>query len=196
MMKTKTYLSELPREEIKKMISYPSELCNELYEQVAESNGWFASDVMSELLGKDYNKWTKYDSCSYDWWMNIRSGEYKNILDVPTDSYFSEDSAAFIDKKKEQVAELVKKIDNLDGDDDDYWDKLYELEDEADKLADEALQEVVKLVKSYEEVTDDQILDEFECNDWGSIYYYLGDDKSRVFKDVVKSYNTYYKEGE
>ena len=190
MMNDKHYLSELSREELKDMILYPSDVWNELYERVAESNGWFAVDAIKEILGDDYQKWTKYDSCSYDWWMHIKEGRYEDILDIDDTCYFSQEDMEEIDKNLIKLRELVKKIDDLSRDDDDYYDKLGDMEDEADKLADEILQIVVKEIKQLEEVDDEQILDEFDVNEWGNEFYYLGDNKSTIYKDYTKSYKT------
>lgn len=77
-MKTKNenvrhYLSELPHEEVKKLILYPSEVWNDLYEVVAEDNGEYASDLIKEILGNDYDedeveKYVKDTKEKYDEW--------------------------------------------------------------------------------------------------------------------------------
>lgn len=193
-MKEKHYLSELSREELKPMILYPAELWQKVWNCVEELNGDYAQDLAQWILGKDYTKWTKVDSCSYDWWMNIKSGQYANILDVTEYDYFSNDDAKEFKELQAKVKILKDKVDNLE-DCDDYYDKIGEWEDEADELADQALQIVVKVLKQAEEVTDDQVLDEFCDNDfWGNEYYYLGDDKTKIYRDVTEVYKTNYKE--
>lgn len=193
-MKTKNenvrhYLSELPHEEVKKLILYPSEISNDLYEAVAEDNGEYANDLIKEILGKDYQRWTKYDSCSYTWWLNIAPGQYACTLDITTFDYFSEEDASRIKELQRKVKELKDKVDSLE-DCDDYYDKIGKWEDTADEYADEIIQIVVKLIKQAEEVTDEQIVDFFELNELGDDYYYINDDKSRVYKDYTKSYKT------
>lgn len=183
------YLSELPHEEVKKLILYPSEISDDLYGAVAEDNGEYASDLIKEILGKDYNTWTKYDDCSYTWWLNIKPGQYANVLDITTYDYFSEDDTVRVKELQRKVKELKDKVDNLE-DCDDYYDKIDKWEDTADEYADEIIQIVVKLIKQAEEVTDEQLVDFFEMNELGDDYYYINDDKSKVFRDYTKSYKT------
>lgn len=191
-MNEKHYLSELPREELKDFILYPSELWNDIYNAAAEDNGDYAADLLKEILGRMYQEWTRYDSCSYTWWMNIRPGHYKEVLDIDGYDYFSDDDAKKIKELQAKVKELSDKVENLE-DCDNYYDKIDAWEDEADKLADEIIQIVVKVIKQAEEVTDEQCLDIFEMNEMGDDYYWLGDDKTTVYRDYTKSYKTNYK---
>lgn len=186
-MEDKKYLSELPREEVVEMLKYPSELWNYMYEIVQENNGLWAGDVYNEVLGKDNHKWIKYDSCSYDWWIEIKPGCYRNALDIDTENYFSDEDANELKELKEKLKNKCGKIDDL-GDDDNYYDELGELEDEADGIADRMLKIVEKMVKQMEEVTDDQIEDEFFACGYGDNFYVLGDDHTKVYQDIVKSY--------
>ena len=194
-MNDKHYLSELPKEELKDFILYPSDLWNDIYEIVAEDNGEYASDLLREILGKGYREWTRFDSCSYDWWMHINPGHYVRVLDIDDYDYFSDDDAKKVKELQAKVKELCDKVENLE-DCDNYYDKMDAWEDEADKLADEILQIVVKIVKEAEEVTDEQCLEMFEINEMGDDYYWLGDDKTKVYRDYAKSYKTNYKEGQ
>lgn len=188
----KHYLSELPREEIEKLILYPSDLNNDIYEIVAEDNGNYANDLMQEILGRGYRQWTRFDSCSYDWWMHISPGHYVRVLDIDQYDYFSDDDAKKVKELQAKVKKLCDKVENLE-DCDDYYDKIGAWEDEADELADEIIQVVVKVVKEAEEVTDEQCVDMFIANDMGGDYYYLGDDKGTVYRDYTRSYKTNYK---
>ena len=189
------YISELPKEEIEKLILYPSDLWNDIYEIVAEDNGNYASELMEEILGRGYIEWTRVDSCSYDWWMHINPGHYVRVLNIDQYDYFSDDDAKKVKKLQTKVKKLRDKVENLE-DCDDYYDKLGAWEDEADELADEIIQIVVKVVKEAEEVTDEQCVEMFIGNDMGDDYYYLGDDKGTVYRDYTKSYKTNYKKGE
>lgn len=186
------YLSELPKEEIEKLILYPSDLWNDIYEIVAEDNGNYASDLLREILGNGYREWTRFDSTSYDWWLNINPGHYVRVLDIDDYDYFSDDDAKKVKELQAKVKKLCDKVENLE-DCDDYYDKIGAWEDEADRLADEILQIVVKVVKQAEEVTDEQCVEMFIENDMGDDYYYLGDDKGAVYRDYTKSYKTNYK---
>lgn len=186
------YLSELPKEEIEKLILYPSGLWNDIYEIVAEDNGNYASELIQEILGRGYREWTRFDSCSYDWWMHINPGHYVRVLDIDEYDYFSKDDAKKVKDLQAKVKKLSDKVENLE-DCDNYYDKLGAWEDEADKLADEIIQIVVKVVKQAEEVTDEQCVETFIENDMGDDYYYLGDDKGTVYRDYTKSYKTNYK---
>lgn len=186
------YLSELPKEEIEKLILYPSDLWNDIYEIVAEVNGEYASDLLGEILGKGYRRWTRFDSTSYDWFMNINPGHYVRVLDIDEYDYFSEDDAKKVKELQAKVKKLCDKVENLE-DCDNYYDKIGAWEDEADELADEILQIVRKVVKEAEEVTDEQCVEMFIDNDMGDNYYYLGDDKGTVYRDYTKSYRTNYK---
>lgn len=183
------YLSELPHEEVKKLILYPSDISDDLYEAVAEDNGEYASDLIKEILGKDYQSWTKYDDCSYTWWLNIKPGHYEHILDIDQFDYFSDDDAKSIKELQEKIKVIKDTIDNLD-DTVESYDTMTELEDRADEYADQALQIVVDRLKKAEEVTDEQIVDLFMCNELGDDYYYINDDKSKVYRDYTKSYKT------
>lgn len=194
-MNDRHYLSELPREELKDFILYPSDLWNNIYEIVAENNGEYANDLLREILGKGYREWTRFDSTSYDWFMNINPGHYVRVLDIDGYDYFSDDDAKEVKELQAKVKELCDKVENLE-DCDDYYDKIDAWEDEADKLADEILQIVRDVVKQAEEVTDEQCLEFFEINEMGDNYYWLGDDKTRVYCDYTKSYKTNYKEGQ
>ena len=194
-MTTKHYLTEVPREELRDMILYPAEVWNELYDIVAQYNDDYAADLAKWILGKTYQDDVKFDSTSYDWWMNIRPGHYAVILDVTDYDYFSDEDAKEFKELQAKVKELSDKVENLE-DCDDYYDKIGEWEDEADNLADEALQIVVKIMKQAEEVTDDQVLDEFIDNEMGQYYYYIDDDKSVIFRDYTKSYKTDVKKGQ
>lgn len=194
-MNDKHYLSELPREELKDFILYPSELWSDIYNAVAEDNSEYASDLLKEILGKGYQEWTKFDSTSYDWFMNIKPGHYKDTLDIDQYDYFSDDDAKKVKELQAKVKELSDKVENLE-DCDDYYDKMGAWEDEADELADEILQIVRDVVKQAEEVTDEQCLDFFIDNEMGDNYYWLGDDKTKVYRDYTKSYKTNYKEGQ
>lgn len=194
-MNDKHYLSELPREELKDFIFYPSELWSDIYEIVAEDNGEYACELMQEILGKGYRQWTRYDDCSYTWWMNINPGHYVRVLDIDQYDYFSDDDAKKVKELQAKVKELCDKVENLE-DCDNYYDKINAWEDEADELADEIIQIVVKIVKQAEEVTDEQCLEFFEMNEMGDSYYWLGDDKTKVYRDYTKSYKTNYKEGQ
>lgn len=195
-MNDKHYLSELPREDIVKMLSYPSDLRDDIYDIVAEDNGYYVSELSDIILGKDWHKWVKCDSCSYTWWMNIMPGHYAETLDITEYDYFSEKDAKDIKEYQKLIRELKDKIENLDGDDLEYYDKIAEWEDKADKLADEILDIVERELKQCEEVTEEQIVETFIANEMGNDYYYLGDDKTTVYRDYTKSYKTNYKEGE
>lgn len=194
-MNDKHYLSELPREELKDFILYPSELWSDVYNAVAEDNSEYANDLLREILGKGYQEWTKFDSTSYDWFMNIKPGHYKDTLDIDQYDYFSDDDAKKVKELQAKVKELSDRVENLE-DCDDYYDKIGAWEDEADELADEILQIVRDVVKQAEEVTDEQCLDFFIDNEMGDNYYWLGDDKTKVYRDYTKSYKTNYKEGQ
>lgn len=191
----KHYLSELSKEELKDFILYPSELWSDIYEDVAEDNGEYANDLLREILGKGYQGWTEFDSTSYDWFMNIKPGHYKETLDIDEYDYFSDDDAKKVKELQAKVKKLSDKVENLE-DCDDYYDKIGAWENEADDLADEILQVVVKIVKQAEEVTDEQCLEFFEMNEMGDNYYWLGDDKTKVYRDYTKSYKTNYKKGQ
>lgn len=191
----KHYLSELPREELKDFILYPSELWSDIYNAVAEDNGEYANDLLREILGKGYSEWTRFDSTSYDWFMNIKPGHYKDTLDIDQYYYFSEDETKKVKELQAKVKKLSDKVENLE-DCDDYYDKIDAWEDEADELADEIIQIVRDVVKRAEEVTDEQCLEMFEMNEMGDNYYWLGDDKTKVYRDYTKSYKTNYKEGQ
>lgn len=186
------YLSELPKEEIEKLILYPSDLWNDIYEIVAEDNGNYASELMQEILGRGYRQWTRFDSSSYDWWMHISPGHYVRVLDIDQYDYFSDDDAKKVKELQAKVKKLCDKVENLE-DTVNYYDQMSAWEDEADKLADEILQIVVKIVKGAEEVTDEQCVETFIANDMGDDYYYLGDDKGTVYRDYTKHYKTNYK---
>lgn len=187
-MNNKHYLTECSEEELKKMILYPSELWGEIYEIVAEDNGYYATEVINQVLGKDYHEWTKYNGCSYDWWLTLKPGCYAETLEITDLDYFSEADQKTIKELQTKVRILKNKVENLDGDAEDYYDKIAEWEDEADELANKILQIVVKEVKGLEEVTDEQCLEIFLVNDMGGNYYYLGDDKETIYKDITKSY--------
>lgn len=195
MSNEKHYLSELPKEELKDFILYPSDLWNDIYGIVAEDNGEYANDLLREILGRGYREWTRFDSCSYDWWMHINPGHYVRVLDIDDYDYFSDDDAKKIKELQAKVKELSDRVENLE-DCDDYYDKMDAWEDEADKLADEILQIVVKEIKLAEEVTDEQCLETFVSNYMGDYYYWLGDDKTKVYRDYTKSYKTNYKKGQ
>lgn len=189
------YLSELPKEEIEKLILYPSDLWNDIYEIVAENNGNYANELMQEILGRGYRQWTRFDSCSYDWWIHIAPGHYVRVLDIDQYDYFSDDDAKKVKELQAKVKKLCDKVENLE-DTVNYYDQMNAWEDEADELADEILQIVRNVVKQAEEVTDEQCVETFIGNDMGDNYYYLGDDKGTVYRDYTKSYKTNYKEGE
>lgn len=185
-MDKKTYLKDLPKEDVVKMLSYPSELHNYMYDIVAERNGMWAGDVYGEILGGD-TKWIEYDSYSYGWWICVRPGHYANALDIDTENYFNEEDANELKKLKEELKKKCGEIDNL-GDDDNYYDKLGELEDEADEIANKMLRIVEKEVKNIEEVDDDQIVEEFYECEYGDTFYILGDDKTKVYRDYTQTY--------
>lgn len=187
------YLSELPKEEIEKLILYPSDLWQDIYGIVAEDNGEYANDLLREILGKEYQEWTKFDSTSYDWYMNIKPGRYGEVLYIDQYDYFSDDDAKEVKELQSKVKELSDKVGSLDGDDPEYYDKIDAWEDEADGLADEILQIVRKEVKQAEEVTDEQCVETFIVSDMGDNYYYLGDDKGTVYRDYTQHYKTNYK---
>lgn len=189
----KHYLSELPREEIKKLILYPSELWSDIYNMVAEDNGNYASELLQEIFGRGYRQWTRFDSCSYDWWMHINPGHYVRVLDIDGYDYFSDDDAKKVKELQAKVKKLCAKVENLE-DTVNYYEQMGTWEDKADELADEIIQIVVKIVKQAEEVTDEQCVDMFIENDMGDNYYYLGDDKRTVYRDYTESYKTNYKE--
>lgn len=191
----KHYLSELSKEELKDFILYPSELWSDIYEIVAEDNGEYANDLLREILGKGYSEWTRFDSTSYDWFMNIKPGHYKETLDIDEYDYFSDDDAKKVKELQAKVKKLSDKVENLE-DCDDYYVKINAWEDEADELADEIIQIVRDVVKRAEEVTDEQCLEFFEMNEMGDNYYWLGDDKTKVYCDYTKSYKTNYKKGQ
>ena len=188
----KHYLSELSKDELKDMILYPSELWSDIYNAVAEDNGEYASDLLKEILGKGYREWTRFDSTSYDWFMNINPGHYVRVLDIDQYDYFSEDDAKKVKELQVKVKELCDKVENLE-DCDGYYDKIDAWEDEADGLADEIIQIVRGVVKQAEKVTDEQCLEFFEMDEMGDNYYWLGDDKTKVYRDYTKSYKTNYK---
>lgn len=188
----KHYLSELSKDELKDMILYPSELWSDIYNAVAEDNGEYASDLLKEILGKGYREWTRFDSTSYDWFMNINPGHYVRVLDIDQYDYFSEDDTKKVKELQAKVKGLCDEVENLE-DCDGYYDKIDAWEDEADELADEILQIVRDVVKRAEEVTDEQCLEFFEMNEMGDNYYWLGDDKTKVYCDYTKSYKTNYK---
>lgn len=183
----KHYLSELSEEELKQFILYPSELYDDIYRIVAEDNGEYASDLLKEILGGGYRQWTKFDSCSYDWWMHVAPGHYVRVLDIDEYDYFSDDDAKKVKELQAKVKKLSDEVENLE-DCEDYYEKIDAWENEADELADDILQVVVKIVKQAEEVTDEQCIEMFTLNNMGDDYYWLGDDKTKVYRDYTKSY--------
>lgn len=191
----KVFLSELPKEEIKKMILYPSDIWNDMYNIVAEDNSEYANDLMGEILGKDWHEWVKVYTCSYTWWMDIKPGRYGEVLYITQYDYFSEDDANTIKRLQKEVKKLSDKVGNLDGDDPEYYDKLNEWEDKADELANDILKIVENLAKDAEEVTDDQVVETFIDNDYGDLYWFYEGDKGTVYRNYTKTYNTNYKEG-
>lgn len=192
---TRHYLSECSKEELKEMILYPADLWNTLYNVQADLNNNYACDVIKRVLkDKDYGEWVKIDSTSYDWFINIKEGHYREMLDLDLD-YMSDEDAKEIKEKQQELQKLVDKIDNLENDDY-YYDNLYPLENDADEVANEILQIVRQEIKRIEEVTDEQILDTFELNNIGDNYYYLDNDKSVIYKDITKSYKTNIKKGQ
>lgn len=191
-MDKKHYLSDLSKEELKPMILYPAQVWNEIYDIVAEDNSNYANDLIEWILGRGYREWTRFDSTSYDWYMNINPGHYVRVLDITDYDYFSEDDAKKVKELQKKVKDLCDKVENLE-DCNDYYDKIDRWEDEADEYADEIIQIVVKLAKEAEEVTDEQVLDTFEGNDMGDYYYYLGEDKTKIYRDYTKEYKTNYK---
>lgn len=192
----KVFLSELPKGEIEKMILYPSDIWNDMYNIVAEDNSEYANDLMGEILGKDWHEWVKVDTCSYTWWINIKPGRYCEVLYINQYDYFSEDDANAVKRLQKEVKKLSDKVGNLDGDDPEYYDKLNEWEDKADELANDILKIVENLAKDAEEVTDDQIVEMFTGNDYGDLYWFYEGDKGTVYRNYTKTYNTNYKEGE
>lgn len=182
------YLSGCADAELRQLILYPSALYDDLYEWESYSNGDYTEILAEEILGEGYSDWTKYDSTSYDWWLNIKEGRYAEILGITADGYFSDDDAAQLKALQQRVRALRDELETPDIDD--YYDKGGALEDEADRLADEALQIVVRLLKDAETVTDDQIVESFKANGLGDEYYYLGDDKSTIYRDTVMRYKT------
>lgn len=192
---TRHYLSECSKEELKEMILYPADLWNTLYNVQADLNNNCACDVIKWVLkDKDYGEWVKIDSTSYDWFINIKEGHYREMLDLDLD-YMSDEDAKEIKEKQQELQKLVDKIDNLENDDY-YYDNLYPLENDADEVANEILQIVRQEIKRIEEVTDEQILETFELNNIGDNYYYLDNDKSVIYKDITKSYKTNIKKGQ
>lgn len=191
---TRHYLSKLTEDELRKFLEYPSELHNELYDMVAENNGYYSQELAIEILGKDYGKFTKYDSTLYDWWLHIQAGCYAHTLDIEEFDYFSEDDATAVKQKQKDIRALMQLMDELDTDSDDYWDTLGVLADKADEIADEIIQIVVHMLKETEEVTDRQILDTFLINEMGDDYYYEDDDRTYVYMDTRKAYNTHIKD--
>lgn len=194
MTNNKVFLSELPREEVAKMLQYPSELWREMYEVVAEDNGNYANELMEWILGKDYTEWTKVDSTSYDWWINVKPGRYGEVLHINDYDYFGEDDAKNVKELQGQVKKLCDKIGELSGDDDDYYDKLDEMETEADEIANKILNIVRNVAKQAEEVSDEQIVETFIDCDYGDLYWYYEGDKWTVYRNFTKSYKTNYKE--
>lgn len=194
-MNNKTYLGELPSEDIKKMLN--GDLYSYMYDIVANDNSEYAAYLIEEILGKDFDRWIKTDTTYHDWYINIKPGHYADTLDITEYDYFAIDDAERIKKLQKEIAKLKDKIENLDGDDMRYYDKINEWEDKADKLADEILQIVREEVKRAEEVTDDQIEEAF-MNDFdiGQEFYIINNDKTRVYRDYTKSFRTCYKEGE
>ena len=191
-MDNRHYLSEMTREELKDMILYPSQVWSELYNIVAEDNSNYASDLIRWILGNGYREWTRFDNTSYDWYMNINPGHYVRALDITDYDYFSEDDAKKVKALQKKVKDLCDKIENLE-DCQFYYNKIDSWEYEADEYADEIIQIVVKLAKEAEKVTDEQVLDMFEGNDMGKEYYYIGDDKTKIYMDYTKEYKTNYK---
>lgn len=189
----KVFLSELSKEEIKKMILYPSDIWNDMYNIVAEDNSEYVTDLMGEILGKDWHEWVKVDTCSYTWWMNIKPGRYGEVLHINQYDYFSEDDANTVKRLQKEVKKLSDKVGSLDGNDPEYYDKLNEWEDKADELANDILKIVENLAKDAEEVTDDQVVDTFIVNDYGDLYWFYEGDKGTVYRNYTKTYNTNYK---
>ena len=192
---TRHYLSECSKEELKEMILYPADLWNTLYNVQADLNNKYACDVIKWVLkDKDYGEWVKIDRTSYDWFINIKEGHYRKMLDLDLD-YMSDEDAKEIKEKQQELQKLVDKIDNLENDDY-YYDNLYSLENDADEVANEILQIVRQEIKRIEEVTDEQLLETFELNNMGDNYYYLDNDKSVIYEDITKSYKTNIKKGQ
>lgn len=189
----KVFLSELPKEEIKKMILYPSDIWNDMCEIVADGNSQYASDLMREILGKDYSEWVKIDTCSYTWYMDIKPGRYGEVLYIDQYDYFNEEDAKEIKELQSKVKELSDKVGELSGDDPEYYDKLNEWEDKADDLANDILKIVENLVKEAEKVTDEQIVDTFIENDYGDLYWFYEGNKGTVYRNYTKTYKTNYK---
>lgn len=189
----KHYLSELPREEIEKLILYPSDIYNDIYEIVAEDNGNDANELMEEILGKGYEEWTRVDPRSHDWWMHIKPGRYGEVLHIKQYDYFSEGDTERIKELQAKVKELSDKVGELSVDDPEYYDKLNKWKDKADDLADDILKIVDNLVKNAEEVTDEQIVDAFIREDYGDFYWFYGGNKGIVYRTYTKPYKTNYK---
>lgn len=193
-MNNKHYLSEMSKDELKDMILYPAEIWQRIYDVVAGLNSDYSCDLAKWILGETWHKDYEVDSCSYTWWMNIRSGHYAATLAIADYDYFSDDDAKKIKELQAKVKELKDKVDNLE-DCDDYYYKISEWEDQADKYANDIAKIVEKELKEREEVTDEQCLEVFIESGMADDYYYLGDDKTKVYRDInyTETLKTNYK---
>ena len=179
----KKYFNEMKREELREIITHNNRLWSELAEVASEDNSIYQQEIAEEMLGKNYGNWTKADITSYDWWLHPKSGEYRHILDIASIDYLSDEDRQAFKRLQKKLQAVVEKINDLE-DCEDYYYKLDEYEEDADELADKALQIVVNMLKQLEEITDEQILDIAEEGD----YYINNNDYKIVYKDITKVY--------
>lgn len=193
-MNDKHYLNEMPFEKALALIKSSDSLMGEYWEHQSVINSEQASDTWKWILKGDGWEDIKVDSCSYTWWANIRPGHYGVILNIDDYDYFSEEDAKELKRLQAKVKKIKDKVENLE-DCDGYYDKINEWEDEADELADKALQIVVNMVKEMEDVTMEQVEDFIrqEYDDGWLKQYIVNNDTNQVYEDYTKTYRTNYK---
>ncbi len=191
-MDNKTYLTDLPSDTVYKMINGSTILADNICDSLAESNKFLADNTFIDIVSKKtYDEDIKIDRTSYSWYANIKGGHYEGMLNLDL-GYMSSQDADEIRRLQKELKAMTEKIDNLE-DCSDYYERLGEMEDRADEIANQILQIIVDKIKRLEEVTIDQIKYEIQLGEIIKDYYILNNNKSLIYYDHTDTFETNYK---
>lgn len=169
----KTYLKDMKEAEAWELVHNNSDYMAELYEEMAQDRGEQQSEEAGLILGSDWHKYIDYHDHYNSFYLRVKDPA-EMIRNIDKD-YLTEAQAERFEKAKS----LLDKYENEeDPDKIDSW--YYQLETQAKGL----LADIEESLHEYENITDDDIKEEFIINLEDNEDYTIGD--KNIYRDYVK----------
>ena len=169
----KTYLKDMKAGEAWELVHNNSDYMAELYEDMAQDRGEQQSEEAGLILGSDWHKYIDYHDNYNSFYLRVKDPA-EMIRNIDKD-YLTEAQA----ERYEKAKSLLDKYENEE--DPEKLDSWY---DQLEIQAKGLLADIEESLHEYENITDDDIKEEFIINLEDNEDYTIGD--KNIYRDYVK----------